>query len=88
MFLYRNRLMLASIATLLLALLVTLASLVKFIPLLIFFCILLIAISIITDALLNYLLFRQQDALFQLIRGVLLFVVFGIIVVNYLLNRI
>lgn len=88
MFVNRNRLMLVSIATLLIALLLTLASLVSFIPLFIFSCILLIAISLIADGLLNYLLFRQQDALLQLSRGILLIIVFVIIVINYLLNRI
>ena len=88
MFVNRNRLMLVSIATLLIALLLTLASLVSFIPLFIFSCILLIAISLIADGLLNYLLFRQQDALLQLSRGILRIIIFAIIVINYLLNRI
>ena len=88
MFLSRNRLVLVSRATLLLALLLTLASFFSFIPLLIFISILLIAISIISDAILSYLLFRQEDALFQLIRGILLILLFTIIIVNYFLNRI
>lgn len=87
MFSYRNQLFIASIATLMIALLLTITSLVSFVPLLIFLCILLIAISTITDAIIHFIFFRQQEAIVQFMRGTLLTILFFIIVVHYFLQR-
>jgi len=87
MHIYRRQLFIASVATLVLAFIMIISSLVSFVPLLIIFVILLVAISTMTDGLALFLLFRQQEGIIQFIRGIILLFLFLIIFINFILNR-
>lgn len=87
MHLHRRQLIILSIATIILTVVIIISSLVSFVPLFIIFAILLIAISLLADGMALHFLFRQQEALLQIVRGVLLLCLFFIILINFLLKR-
>lgn len=78
--------MIISIATLALALLLLISSLISFTPLVVYLAILLLALSLVTDGVALYLLFRQQAGLIQIVRGILLFVFFFMLLLHFVLK--
>lgn len=78
--------MITSIVTLGLALLLMISSLISYVQLIVFFAMLLLAISLITDSLSLFLFFRPQEGITQFARGILLLGLFLILIVHFLLK--
>jgi len=82
----RRQLMMISIATLSLACLLLIISLISFKPLILFFLIFLLALSLLSDSIVLHLSFQRQEALIQFIRGGCLLLCFLILIVHFLLK--
>lgn len=82
----RRQLMITSIATLALALLLLISSLVSYVQLIVFIAMFFLAISLITDGLAQFLFFRPQEGVIQLARGVILGGLFLLLFIQFLLK--
>jgi len=87
MFIYRKQMLLVSIISLSIALILIVFSIFAFKPFIAFFVIFFISISLLTDSILLFILFRQQEGLFQLLRSSILILLFVLLLFNYLLHR-
>lgn len=83
---HRRQLMMISIATLAFACLLLITSLISFKPLVLFFIIFLLALSLVTDSIVLHMLFQKQEGLIQLIRGFCLLSCFVILIIHFLLK--
>lgn len=87
MYVYRNRFTAVSTIALVIALLLTIRSFVSFTLLLALSIIGVVALSLIADAIVLFTFYRRQESLFQLVRGLLLFSLFFVLLVQVLLKR-
>lgn len=86
MYQQRRQLMIVSLVTLILTFVIVIISFFTFLPLLISFAFLFIAISIFTDGLARYLHFQQQEGILQIMRGLLILCLFFFFVSHFLLK--
>lgn len=87
MYVYRNRFTAVSTIALVIALLLTIRSFVSFTLLLALSIIGVVALSLIADAIVLFTFYRRQESLLQLVRGLLLFSLFFVLLVQVLLKR-